>query len=456
MNRRQFLSSLGASALSTAAPGAALAQTRLLSDASLRGTKSAAEYGVLPGLAGDQSAAFQAMLNTAATAGDAVFLPGGTYVLSGIRLPSGMLLEGVPGRTQLAHSGSGPLLQSAGSESITLRGLLIDGLGRPAGEDEGLIDLRNVDGLSIETCTLRGAGGNAVHMEGCSGALRGNTISDAGVFAIYSMDGAGLSVSGNTIRDCRNGGVVIHRSSSGRDGSIVTGNRIENTGAANGGTGEWGNAINFFRTDDVIAANNIISGSAFTAVRGNSVRRMQVIGNICRDSGETAIYAEFAFEDAVIANNTIDGAANGISATNLDSGGHGATITGNIIRNLHMTGPYEAEFPGFGTGIGVEADATVTGNVIADAPLYGINVGWGPYLRDVVISANTIRDARFGIGVSAAEGAGRALIRDNLISARKSGIQAHEWGKSVASDVLTNPAEAPPNVIVSGNVASSG
>jgi uncharacterized secreted repeat protein (TIGR03808 family) len=160
------------------------------------------------------------------------------------------------------------------------------------------------------------------------------------------------------------------------------------------------------------------------------VRNMLVTGNVCRDSGETAIYAEFAFENAVISDNVVDGAANGISAPNLDQGGHGATISGNIVRNLHTDGPYDPGFPGFGTGIGVEADAVVTGNLIDGAPLYGINAGWGPFLRDVVVSSNTIRDARIGIGVSAADGAGRALIRGNMIAARETGIQAACLGRT--------------------------
>ena len=37
---------------------------------------------------------------------------------------------------------------------------------------------------------------------------------------------------------------------------------------------------------------------------------------LCSRSGETAIYAEFAFQGAVIGSNIVDGAANGISVVN--------------------------------------------------------------------------------------------------------------------------------------------
>ena len=315
-----------------------------------------------------------------------------------------------------------------------------------------MIDLREVAGFSIEECALDTAGANGLFLRASSGSIKANTISQAGHFAVFALDCTGLSVTENRIGGCMNGGVVVHRSEPGHDGAIIAANRITDTGAKNGGTGQWGNAINLFRADDTIVANNQISGSAFSAIRGNTVRGMLVRGNLCRDNGETAIYAEFGFEDAVIVDNIVDGAANGISAPNFDHGGHGAVISGNIIRNLRATGPYEPDRPGFGTGIAVEADSVVTGNLIDDAPLYGINAGWGPYLRDVTISANTIRNARIGIGVSSAEGAGAALIRDNLIAAREIGIQPHAWGVTVGSDLLSDPEAAPAHITATGNM----
>ncbi|MGO8105598.1 TIGR03808 family TAT-translocated repetitive protein, partial [Rhizobium leguminosarum] len=73
----------------------------------------------------------------------------------------------------------------------------------------------------------------------------------------------------------------------------------------------------------------------------------------CRRSGETAIYVEFAFEGAVVSDNMIDGAANGISIANFDEGGRLASVTGNVVRNLTLRGPYQHEV-GFGIGIAAE------------------------------------------------------------------------------------------------------
>ncbi len=36
----------------------------------------------------------------------------------------------------------------------------------------------------------------------------------------------------------------------------------------------------------------------------------------------------------------MDGAANGISIANFDQGGRLASVTGNVVRNLTLKGPY--------------------------------------------------------------------------------------------------------------------
>ena len=79
-----------------------------------------------------------------------------------------------------------------------------------------------------------------------------------------------------------------------------------------------------------------------------------------------ALYAEFGFEGAVIANNIVDGAAVGVSVTNFDKGGRLAVVQGNLIRNLLRQQPPGSD-PNDTLGIGVEADTVVTGNVI-EAP----------------------------------------------------------------------------------------
>ena len=101
----------------------------------------------------------------------------------------------------------------------------------------------------------------------------------------------------------------MHRWQKGRDGTIVSGNRIARMNATRGGTGEYGNGINIFRADDVMVTNNQVSSCAFSAIRSNAGSNVQIAGNTCLDSGETAIYSEFGFEGAIVNGNLIDGDA---------------------------------------------------------------------------------------------------------------------------------------------------
>src|SRR5690606_27029986 len=118
------------------------------------------------------------------------------------------------------------------------------------------------------------------------------------------------------------------------DPTIISGNRIARIDWRGGGNGQNGNGVNVFRADGVIVAGNHIADCAFTAVRLNGTRNTQVSGNVCLNSGEVAIFSEFAFSGSVIANNIVDGAAGGISITNLDNGGQLAVCSGNIVRNI--------------------------------------------------------------------------------------------------------------------------
>jgi uncharacterized secreted repeat protein (TIGR03808 family) len=130
---------------------------------------------------------------------------------------------------------------------------------------------------------------------------------------------------------------------------------------------------------------------------------------------------EFAFEGAIISGNIVDGAANGISMANFNEGGRMGVCSNNIVRNLSTEGPYPADAPDFGVGITVEADTAVTGNMVEHAPLYGMKIGWGPFMRNVAATGNIIRKCGTGIAVSVVEGAGSAIIADNIVDGARNG-----------------------------------
>ena len=81
----------------------------------------------------------------------------------------------------------------------------------------------------------------------------------------------------------------------------------------------------------------------------------------------------------------------------------------------------------------------MTGNVIENAPMFGILAGWGKYLRDVTITGNVVRNASIGIGVSVMPEAGTALVSNNLISGSgRAAIAGLDHAKAVTADLGTD------------------
>lgn len=441
LDRRRFLAASAGFALPAVASSLFAEPAR----AAMRGSIDAGEFGVHPGSFDDQSRAFSAMLDKASDEDAAIFLPPGQYIIAKITLPRRVRLSGVPGATRLIHAGDGHMLAAEGTDHIELSGLVIDGANRWLGDTaQGLVDARGVAAFVLDNCRVIGSSKNGLALERVSGRIERSEISNVADAGIWSVEAGRLQITGNTVADCGNGGVLVHRWQPAEDGTIVTGNRVERIMARAGGTGQNGNGINVFRAGNVIVSGNQIADCAFSAIRSNSGGNVQISGNTCRRSGETAIYAEFAFEGAVIANNIVDGGANGISVVNFNEGGRLATVTGNLVRNLSQTGPYTADAPGFGVGISVEADTSVTGNVIENAPLYGMNIGWGPFMRNVVATGNVIRNAGEGIAVSVVEGTGSAVISDNIIDgALRGAVIGHRWSEPATGDLAVEPSDLP-------------
>jgi uncharacterized secreted repeat protein (TIGR03808 family) len=446
LNRRHLLTAAAAGAAAFAAPAVAAPLSAFGLDA--------AHFGVRPGAAGDQSGALQRAIDQAAHGRVPLILAPGVYRAGGLTLPAGASLAGVRGATRLMLTRGPSLLSAEHADTVSLTGLTLDGGGQKLPAGRALVHFDDVKAVRIADCEVAGAGGNAVTFESCDGEVTHNTITGAADNALFCNDSRGLLIAANIIAKSGNGGIRVWQSDKRRDASLIADNRIEDTGARAGGSGENGNAINVFRAADVIVRGNHIRNAAFSAIRGNSASNIQIIGNNCAALDEVAIYSEFGFEGAVIADNVIDGAENGISVTNFNEGGRLATVRGNIVRNLGTRRrdrpPEEA-----GIGIGVEADTVVSGNVIERAPRAGISVGWGPYLRNVAVTGNVVREAGFGVAVSVVAGAGVAVISGNLFAGTTRGaIVGMEWHKAVTGDLALAGAERYPQLKISGNQVS--
>jgi len=443
LDRRQFLA--GAAVLAT---GPALCAP--LSKFGL----DAGTLGVRPGSPDDQTRALQRAIDHAASARVALMLAPGVYRAGSLTLPSAAHIAGVRGETRLIMSAGRSLLSSRRAENVSLTGLVIDGDGRLLPDDCGLVHISDGRALRITDCAIANAGGNGLLLEKCDGAVTHTAITDAAHCALFARDGRGLIVANNLIRGSGNAGIRIWQSKSSDYGSKVVDNTIEDTFARAGGSGQNGNAINIFRAANVVVRGNRIRNAAFSAVRGNSASNIQIIGNNCSALDEVAIYSEFAFEGAVIADNVVDGAGVGVSVTNFNDGGRLASVRGNLIRNVAArrpgTPPQEE-----GVGIAVEADTTVSGNVVEAAANAGISAGWGRYLRNVAVTGNVVRTAGFGVAVSVSAGAGDAVIVGNLIAgAQRAAIVGMDHRKVVTGDLAKGGAGRYPHLTIHGNRVS--
>jgi uncharacterized secreted repeat protein (TIGR03808 family) len=450
VNRRHLI---GASAIGVA--GALAMPTAAARAAPLTSTlgRDVTQYGVHPGSPDDQTRVLQRAIDDAARAQVPLALPPGVYRTGMLRLQSGTQLIGVRGATRLIFNGGASMLSGEGASSVGLDSIMLDGSGIPLPTRRGLVHCLGGRDIRITNCEIAGSGGNGIWIENISGDISGNTITGTATTAIVSFDAQGLLVTRNTIIGTSDNGIEILRTAIGDDGTQVLDNRIEDIKAGPGGSGQYGNAINAFRAGNVIVRGNRIRNCDYSAVRGNSASNIQITGNSVSDVREVALYSEFAFEGAVIANNTVDGAALGVSVCNFNEGGRIAVVQGNIIRNLLPKRPIgTAPDDDAGIGIYVEADTSVSGNVIENAPSFGIVAGWGKYLRDVVISGNVIRKAFVGIGVSVTSGAGTALVNNNMISETPRGaVVGLDHARPITPDLCAEGAQRFAQVVIGTN-----
>jgi uncharacterized secreted repeat protein (TIGR03808 family) len=413
----------------------------------------AGQFGVRPGHPDDQSRALQRAIDETARTRSPLAIPPGIYRAGNLQLPAGAQLVGVRGATKIMLTEGSSLIAAAGADHITLSGLVLDGAKRPLPERRGLVQLESCRSIKIADCEIRGSGRNGIVGIAVDGEVIDTAITEATDVAIHVLDARGLVIARNRIDGAGNNGIQVWRSVSGDDGTIVVDNRIESIDNRSGGSGQYGNAVNVFRAANVVVRGNRIRNCAFSAVRGNAASNIHMDGNSVSDAREVAFYAEFGFEGALIANNTIDGAAIGVSVTNFNEGGRLAVVQGNIIRNLLSRRPAGTDAgDGAGIGISVEADSAVTGNVVENAPTAGIMLGWGHYLRDIAVTGNVVRKADIGIAVSVVPGAGSALIANNVIAeTRRGAIVGMARSKAITGDLAKGGVEQYANLAVSGN-----
>ncbi len=132
-------------------------------------------------------------------------------------------------------------------------------------------------------------------------------------------------------------------------------------------------------------------------------------------------------EDVVVTNNIVDKAATGIAVTKGALGGRLALIQGNLVRNLFFRKVALAH----GNGIAIDADALVQGNIVENAPGFGILVGSG----DVCVLHNRIRNIHIGIGIPAEVAETVRLAGNKISNAQNGAIRAMRGPAPIGPDL---------------------
>lgn len=409
----------------------------------------AAAFGVHPD-GGDASGALQDAIDRLAETGGILLLAPGRYRISGVELARGVTIKGAGPVTRLVGDGATPVISASNTALTGLADLTVEAPPLPDGAPAlrfSVVERLQLDGIHVQ------GGGRGLDLTRVAGSVRNSVISDAADAGLFSIDATGLEVAHNLVQGCGNNGIQIWRSVPGYDGTLVTANRIRAIRADAGGSGQNGNGINIFRAGNVNASNNIIDDCAYSALRSNGGSDCVFSANTCSRLGEVAIYAEFGFEGALISANLIDNAATGISITNFNEGGRLAVCSGNLIRNLHTRDHFDVR----GTGIGAEADTLVTGNVVEGAPVSGISLGYGRYLRNVMATNNILRNCRWGVSVSVVDGAGPAVISGNMFAgATEVAVQGLRFDDADGGDLADGDDSRHRHLTISSNIRTSG
>lgn len=336
MDRRAFLSgAFGIAALTPRDAGATTESAIVDEPLTLRGSIDANARGLRPDASDDQSRLLQALLQEAAAENRPLFLPPGRYVVSQIVLPARTRLAGVAGATELAYGGGGHLLATENAELVELSGLVLDGGDLPLADYvPGLVHLASTRRVAIDNCEIRASAKAGLALDRTAGHVEHTTVKGAGDVGVRAIESTGLSITGNLVTDCGNGGILVWRWTEGDDGTLVTGNRIERIAAVNGGDGD---GINVFRAHGVMVAGNRIATCASAAIRARSAEMILISGNACSGAGEAGIVVDSGFAGALVTNNIVDRCPAGIRIAGLDEGGRTTVVANNMVRD--QSGP---------------------------------------------------------------------------------------------------------------------
>lgn len=462
--------------------------------------------------AGAASGTLQAIVSLAITSGLPLVVRPGVYDATNVSITGPVAIRGIPGKvTFRMTAGAVGIFYLGAFTKAEFYGLIFDGANAAFTNDpalqpaQGLVNLRRDSGTLqskavFERCsfinsTRSGIGVNECRLLVTNCEFSGCALKSIGVMAtdetqirdsrfenqdhaIHFSPGAATNVvvEGNIVRKCRRNGIAfepagtvkINRNITVRDnkiGKLAPADTwaVSRTDMAT--TGAEGNGVLAYLSENVVISGNEIADCEFSAIRTNVASQVSVSDNVCRGSGETALYVETVGISvgefgATVTGNVVYGGGAGISVVNFDFNGKFSTVAGNIVRDVnprtitHSGGTYGTG----GVGIYVEGDASVSGNTVENA-YFGLALGTNAYARDICASGNVLRNTTLGIGASGSAPK-EILISSNLIAGYASGaIKAFSYsGVGTPPFAITGAELCPANrgSAASGNIHMIG
>jgi uncharacterized secreted repeat protein (TIGR03808 family) len=380
-----------------------------------------------------------------------LFIAPGTYTQTPVTITAPItiyarkdstLLRSSDGNAFTIRVGTGPA--SGPIAGVVLRGLNFDGENKPLASGlNGLAEFYNADRMVIEDCFFWRSKQSGIYLYSAEGRISGNRCDNCDS-SITSVNGNGLSIENNYLTNSLNTGIECYRNPWATtqvyfDGTLIQGNRIYSVLNNSGGSGQWGNAIVCNGLLLLRIADNLISGTNYSAIRVNYCRDVVIQGNQASGIREVAIFVENpadytgGWNGVVVNSNTLNDVGGGIVCGNTNAGSRRASIVGNSIANVKkksFTEYIDGTSGGYprvthGVGIWLAADCIAQGNTIEYAEAAGIAAifsgTWdGQKAPDsntvtAIVSNNLLKNCNVGIGYSDDDARTFADISGNTI-----------------------------------------
>lgn len=351
------------------------------------------DYGAVGDGTANDTAAIQAALDAASTAGGGtVFLPRGVYKLAGkIKLGDNVALEGVGAQSVLKPEFTSVINRviwndwTAGNTNITLRNFKLDRSYGAPNVQHGIL-LNGVDGLLVDGVVFTG-----IAAINGAGALNVSGILDTGITHLVSRN---VRVVNCQFNDTGNYGVQVGYV----DGCVISNNTAYNA------------SREVFATEpeeDCIASNVVISNNT---VFGSTVMNGTSTGLIIATENTGGLV-----QGCTIQGNTLTQPVGGNTGNYgiTVSGGDGIAVTGNTIRGVDGSGIVLGI-----TGFNVTNGAVVQGNTVIDCGRGSGGTSPGIRLRNSTrcsIIGNYVYGTNHTAGVSEQTGATGNMIALNYL-----------------------------------------